>query len=72
MALTYRGIPIRRIQQAWPQSRTSSAMYSIETTEPRISYTVSAGSIGTDGGVDEVIRTARLRAGQLLEEEECD
>lgn len=65
--LTYKGIPLRRIDIAFHQTRTASAVYLIETWEPRKSYTVPATSIGTDEGIDEILRTARFKGGQILE-----
>jgi len=65
--LTYKGHPIRRIQTAWPESRTGSAMYSIELWDTRATYLAPAVSIGADGGIAEILYTARFRAGQILE-----
>jgi hypothetical protein len=67
--LTYKGRPIRRIFMLWPDTRSTSASFLVETWYPRLTYAAPACSIGADGGIDEILRTARSRGGQILERE---
>ncbi len=44
-------------------------MYFVETTSPEMSCVVPVGSIGAEGGVEEVIRVASLTRGNILQGE---
>jgi hypothetical protein len=65
--LTYNGLQIRRLQYLW-NGNNGEAVYLVETWAPRKTYHVPLGRIGADGGVDEVLRTAQFRGGQVLED----
>jgi len=67
--LTYNGSPIRRLLYLW-QNKHREAVYLVETWEPRRGYHVPLGRIGTDAGVGEVLRAARLHGGQILSAED--
>jgi hypothetical protein len=64
--LTYNGAPIRRLLYLWPNN-SGEAVYLVETYEPRRTCHVPLGRIGADGGVEEVLETARFKGGQILE-----
>ena len=66
--LTYKNRQLRRIQTLWPETRTASAVFLIETWAPRLTYTVPSYSVKATGGIDEVLRVARLEGGQILEQ----
>ena len=65
--ITYRGIPLRRILQVWPNARTESAQYLIETTAGYATV-LRAERLGADGGIDEIINTAKRFPGHILPE----
>lgn len=58
--LSYEGLPVRRIEQ------TTRGWFHIECVD-RTSYVVPLCRIGADRGVEEVLTTARLHPGEVLE-----
>ena len=63
--ITYHGEPIRRIQQVGRATLSQPAFYLIETVS-RKSCVAQLSSIGADS-INEIIKTARHQAGQILE-----
>jgi hypothetical protein len=64
--LTYRGIPLRRIQFALHASDSLNDLYLVETWTPRKTYTVPLHRIGSDGGIREVLDAVRQSNGNVL------
>lgn len=62
--LTYRGLPIRRIQTAYRLGSSVSVL--VETNDGR-SRVTSINRIGSDHGMDEILHVLRTKAGLILD-----
>lgn len=66
MPLTFRGSPLRRILYLWTRNG-QEAMYFVESYAQQ-SCVVPLSAIGSDKGVQEIIRVANQTRGSVLEE----
>jgi hypothetical protein len=64
MSLTYKGLPVKRVQFLWKNGWKES-MYFVETAE--MTCVVPFGSLRAEGGIEEITRIIERSRGRDME-----